>query len=285
MYLTKTIYADELFIINFIINYLLLFAAARIGGEYIKRRRLVLSACIGAVYGLLIFFRELSFLGSVAGKLIFAAVMTAAAFGIRERRRFLKNLLLFLASSLSFGGIILFLYIFGFNSICEIRNNIYYIDVPAHTLILSSIFAYAVLSFVFRKRAEDKKANIKKIDVIQGEKSVSFFALTDTGNSLCDPRNNAPVIIAEYSSVRELLSPCVTNVLDAKNPECYPLALPEICDFGTFRLLPFSTVDSSFSLLLAFRPEAVSADGVVLSDALIAISRGKICGGAYTAII
>lgn len=283
--MTKTIYVDELFLINFIINYLLLFASSKIAGEFIKRRRLLIAALIGAVYGVLIFFKNLSFLGGILWKLIFAAVMTLTAFGIHDFRRITKNLFVFLGVSLAFGGIVLFSYLFGFGGICEIRNNIYYIDVPAHTLILSSVLAYVLLSLIFRKRAEPKKENIRKIEVSDGEKSITFFALSDTGNSLRDPGNNAPVIIAEYSSVRELFSRNATDVLDKKNPQCYPLALPELCDFGTFKLLPFSTVDSSFSLLLAFRPERILADGVLLDGALIALSGGKISGGAYTAII
>jgi stage II sporulation protein GA (sporulation sigma-E factor processing peptidase) len=58
----KTIYADVLFLINFIINYLLLFVTAKIAVLPLLRLKLILSASFGALYAVLSFFPSLSFL-------------------------------------------------------------------------------------------------------------------------------------------------------------------------------------------------------------------------------
>ena len=44
------IYLDVIFILDFIIDYLLLYATGKIGGVEIKRRRLIIAAAVGAIY-------------------------------------------------------------------------------------------------------------------------------------------------------------------------------------------------------------------------------------------
>ena len=51
-----TVYIDVLFILDFIIDYLILYAVGKIGGAVIFRLRLLLSAGLGAAVSLLRFF-------------------------------------------------------------------------------------------------------------------------------------------------------------------------------------------------------------------------------------
>ena len=44
------IYLDELFLLNFVVDYLLLLAAGRLSGEVLRRGWLALGAAIGAAY-------------------------------------------------------------------------------------------------------------------------------------------------------------------------------------------------------------------------------------------
>ena len=44
------IYLDELFLLNFVVDYLLLLAAGRLSGEILRRGWLALGAAIGAAY-------------------------------------------------------------------------------------------------------------------------------------------------------------------------------------------------------------------------------------------
>ena len=44
------VYIDSLFLLNFIVDYLLLLATAKLAGEVICRPRLALGAAVGALY-------------------------------------------------------------------------------------------------------------------------------------------------------------------------------------------------------------------------------------------
>jgi hypothetical protein len=53
-----------------------------------------------------------------------------------------------------------------------------------------------------------------------------------------------------------------------------------------FRLIPYKTVNKSFDLLLAFKPEKILIDGALSKNALVALSPARISdGGAYAALI
>ena len=50
------VYIDALFLLNLIVNYLLLLAAAKLAGEPLRRLRLAAGAALGGLYAAAIFF-------------------------------------------------------------------------------------------------------------------------------------------------------------------------------------------------------------------------------------
>jgi len=98
----KTIYADELFALNLVINYFILLATAKLCALPLKRVRFGFSAAIGAVYAVLCLLPELSFFTHPITKLCLGIAMALVAFG--GAQRFLRVLLAFFAVSAAFGG-------------------------------------------------------------------------------------------------------------------------------------------------------------------------------------
>ena len=72
----EVIYIDSLFFLNLGVDYLLCLASARICGLYLRRRRYVLAALLGAAYSVAVYLPGLGFLASWPGKLA-AAALTA----------------------------------------------------------------------------------------------------------------------------------------------------------------------------------------------------------------
>ena len=56
------VYIDALFLLNLIVNYLLLLAAAKLAGEPLRRLRLAAGAALGGLYAAAIFFPGMGFL-------------------------------------------------------------------------------------------------------------------------------------------------------------------------------------------------------------------------------
>lgn len=74
------IYVDTLFLLNALVDYLLLLCAARLAGEPLKRLRFALGAVLGGGYAVAIFLPGLGFLERPACQLAAAVLMVLAAF-------------------------------------------------------------------------------------------------------------------------------------------------------------------------------------------------------------
>ena len=78
--MVRTIYIDVLFLINLIVNYLLLYGSVLLSGAAVYRIRVFLGALIGAAYGVIVFFISLNALFSVVLKILVAALMVFVSF-------------------------------------------------------------------------------------------------------------------------------------------------------------------------------------------------------------
>ncbi len=281
----KVVYADVLFGINFIINYLVLFACAKLCTARIRRLLMALAATVGSVYCCVAYFSDMTFLWALTSKLAMGAVMIVMAFG--ANKGFLKLFLSFCGVSFAFGGCVLaVLYMTGGVGAVSMRNGVYYIRVPFGVLAASTLVCFALINSVFKRAVVGQGRRISKICVTDRCGSIVFPGLVDTGNNLTDPITNQPVIIAEYQTLRGLLPKEITQVLDAVKPSEFPLVIDKLPGEYKFRLLPYKTVSSDLDMLLVFRPRHVSVDGEKISGGFVAISPYPISdGGAYNAIV
>lgn len=281
--MVKTIYADVFFLINFIINYLILFTSGYISARYIRRWRILLAAAIGALYGFIVFFPAFSFCTSLPVKLLVALLMLLISFGYRN---IVKNTFLFLAISLAFGGAVFAVTLLGSDGFFEMHHGFYYIHLSASALITVSLLAYILLLLVFRRGTARADRKFSTVTICSEKKSITVTALHDTGNSLRAPGSNANIIISDYGTLREILPESIIKIMDHVLPENFPLLLDRLTEFGKFRLVPYQTIEAGFSLMLTYHPERVLLDGKTIPGALIGFSRQRISSdGAYSAII
>ena len=80
------IYVDTLFLLNAMVDYLLLLASARLAGEPLARLRFLLGAVLGGLYAVSIFLPGLSFLARPPCRLAAAVLMVLAAFWKSRRK-------------------------------------------------------------------------------------------------------------------------------------------------------------------------------------------------------
>ena len=277
--MVKTVYIDVLFLINLIINYLILFCSAHICSARIRRLRFALSAALGAAYAVLAFIFPV--FTSPAAKLSVSLIMVLIAFG---RKKLLRRFFIFLFATLAFGGTVFALTFLLRSDFIEMTGGIYYIHTSLSTLLFSTLFAFLLLSLIFRRRISDTPEKISKLRIISGNREISLSALRDTGNSLRTSKN-APVVVCNFDSVRELFSDEAGELLASSPPQDFPLLLDRLTEHGSFSLIPISSVGAEFSLLLAFHPDKIEFDGIADGDAIIALSPTKISGGEkYSAI-
>ncbi len=280
------VYVDSLFLLNLIVNYLLLLATGKLAAEWLRRWRLLAGAAAGALYAAAVFFPGMGFLLHPFCKGAVAVGMVLIAYG--GSRRLLRLLLIFFGVSAAFGGGVLAIELFGGRGL-TLENGIYYSMMDVKLLLVSAAACYLVLSLVFRRLGQHggKRGELLPATIRLLGKSVQLTALVDTGNTLTDPMNGRPIMVAEGERLATLFSP---EEFPARGELLSPVTAMERLSRGSLRgrlrLVPYQTVGVECGLLLAVRTDRVCVAGKDCEGLLVALSPNKLSdGGAYSALV
>lgn len=275
------VYIDVLFLLNLVVDYLLLLASARITGELISRLRLALGALLGAVYAAALFLPGCGWLSHPVCKICAAVLMVLVSFG--KSPRLLRLLLVFFGTSAALGGVVLALQFLGAGGL-TFENGVLYTGFDVRLLLVTAILCYAVLSLVFGRAARHggKRQDLCSARLVLGEKILTLTVLIDTGNTLTDPTNNRPVMVAEARAMRELLP----EGIDPADPVGSLERLEDGMLRQRFRLLPYRAVGVEYGMLLAVRMDRVILGKRELEGLLVALSPTPVSdGGGYQALL
>lgn len=275
------VYIDVLFLLNFLVDYLLLLASAKITGEMFSRVKLVLGALLGAGYAAVIFLPGCGWLSRPLCKISTAVLMVLIAFG--KNKRILRLVLVFWALSAALGGVILALQFFGSGGL-TLENGVLYTGFDIRILLVTVILSYLILSSIFERAAKhggrQKDLSIASLR-IEG-KSRSLTVLIDTGNTLTDPINNQPVMVVDANALLEI----IPKEIDPNDPVGSLARLKDEKLKKRFRLLPYRTVGVEHGMLLAVRTDSVVIDKREWKGLLAALSPTPVSdGGGYQALI
>lgn len=253
------IFVDVLFIINFIIDYILL----SITSFFIKKRtkilNMILSASVGGVFSAVIFFVPMEWYLSVISVFSMGLLMILIAFGKKSFSRLLKDtftlyLVSLVAGGLSFAFLPKYNHIFG--------NGIFYSDINAYSLLfvflMSVIIIHCATGYI--KKQKIKSSYIYEVTIEKNGKNITDYAFFDSGNFLTDPISQKSVIVAEWKSVSPLFDE--TEITDAivKNP----------CDFVYIGCKNLGGVTGMY----AFTPDSVTSEEIKFDkEFLIAITQ------------
>ena len=277
------VYLDELFLLNFVVDYLLLLAAGRLAGEVLHRGRLALGAALGAAYAGAVFLPGLGFLVHPLCK-VGAGVLTVLA-GYGGSRRLLRVCLVFFAVSAAFGGGIFAIQLLGNRSL-TLSNGILSSPLDLKLVLLSAAGCYGLITLLFHRAAlHSPRRELAPAVVELGSRRVVLTALVDTGNTLTDPVSGKPVLVAEGSKLDGLFPPgTAPGQAELRDPA---MALERLSDAGLrCRLLPYQAVGVECGLLLALRADRVQVGGEDYGPLLVALSpTGLTDGGGYCALI
>ncbi|MGI5928190.1 sigma-E processing peptidase SpoIIGA [Pseudoflavonifractor sp.] len=279
------VYIDSLFLLNFLVNYLLLLAAARLSGAVIRRPSLAMGAALGGGYAAAVFLPGMDFLLHPLCKIGAAVLMLLCAFG--NSRRLLRTGLIFFAVAAAFGGGIFAIELLGGRGL-SLKNGIFYSTMDLKLILLSAAGCYVVISLVLRRTGgHTAKRELVPAVVTLGERKTMLTALVDTGNTLTDPATNRPVMVAEGEKLFSLFpadaAPGPTELSDPVS------ALEHMADGplrGRCRLLPYQAVGVECGMLLAVRMDRVQVGTEDYGGILVALSPNRLSdGGGYSALI
>ncbi|MBR5783161.1 MAG: sigma-E processing peptidase SpoIIGA [Clostridia bacterium] len=274
-----TIYVDLLFIVNWVLNSLVLAAAAALAREKLHRLRLLTAAALGALYSVMMFFPETEFLYRAVIRLVTGAVMVLIGLPTPSLRRFLRALLCFYISLGVFGGGMYIFYNFtaaGANMVYS--NGVYYVDLPLWMLLVLSFGFYGVIrltAFVqYRRRPTE---GLVEVEICCRGQYRTLTAFLDTGNSLVDPMTLSPVVVAEAAALKGMLPAELLSAVREGRPELLAELSAQHSGLKC-RLIPYKGAVGESCLLFAVRPDWIRRlpDGAPVENVLLGLTGHKL---------
>lgn len=256
----KYIYGDLVLIENIIMNYIIFLCTAKFSKNGYKKLRLLLASFIGALYSFFYFLQGYEFLYTWLLKIIFSLFIIIIAFTPYRLTELVKITGIFYTVSFAFGGATFGLYYLVNGMQCSYKDMLYLKGFPSKLFLLSIIIAYITIKHVWNYIIYRTKRErvISRINISLNNKSILIPALVDTGNSLYDPISKLPVVIVEYSSVKNIIPNDMQKIFDDNKENNMSLiaSLASKPEWLTkFRIIPFKSLGKENALMIGFKPD------------------------------
>lgn len=261
------IYLDIVILENIVINYLILMVTAKFSRNRTSNLRLLLGSVLGAAYlVVMILLPDMKVYTTVFSKLLLSVAMVAVTFHVPKLMVFFRTLAMFYASTFLFAGAGFALMFFN-REWGIMRNGVLMTPMSfLNTKWSELLLAFAVTFFILRvvwdviqNRFLREKLLVQLI-ISFDKKAIELFALVDTGNSLHDPLTNMPVVVVEFSAIKDLLPLDIRGIFEKNSDNDLNAVTATISGsdwFSRFRLIPFTSLGKENGMLIGFRPDYI----------------------------
>lgn len=296
------VYIDLIFAANLLIDGILLWLTGWMLKLRISWWRMGISAVVGAMYVVMMFVPDLSFMYTFLIKFGLSVLMLWIAFGFVSLQSYLRTMgAFYMINFAAAGGILGIHYLL--QSSGDIWNGIMFTAAGgyAYRIKIGFWFILAIFPLVLvvikavhssRIQRDKLEVYIGEVEVEIGGVSVVCRGLLDTGNRLYDPLTRIPVMVME-SSLWEghlpeswkgrLTQDGADKLLLETDGQSFPWQ-------DRMRLVPYRGVNRGASFMLALKPDRVTIklgdDTFYSKRVLIGLDGGTLSGdGAYRAVI
>lgn len=297
-----TVYIDILFLRELIVDGAVLLTTAWVRHHKPRPWRVLASAAFGACYVVLMLYPQLSFLFTLAVKLLFSVIMIWIAFGYASLQHFIRNIAAFYCVNFVAAGAVLGLYYLFMQGSGEMWKTLTIASGSIQAELKLSLFYLAasicVGLYIYRavltgkREKELVRSHLADVKVTIDGQMYTCVGLIDTGNQLYDPLTRTPVMVLEASRLEEELPPAwIQSIRDGGVDRLVAGMDDEWFKWqDRLRLVPFRGVNKGSQFMLALKPDTVEVcrEGQVFetSRVLIGLDGGKLAAdGAYQAII
>ena len=254
-----TIYIDVLFLENFILNSIILYATAIISKTKIQHLRIFCASSLGAVYVIIYYVFKIKMYTNIIAKLFLAVCMIYIVFKPKQAKDLFKYVVLFFLVSFVFGGASLgVIYVVNSNNV-TIQNGMILGKYTIKTIMFGIIIAFfiCILSFKLVKTRLTKKDMFCDIKINLDGKEIKTKAMIDTGNLLKEPITNIPVVVVEHTVLEGLLPKEVLenteNILGG-DLDKIPIEIQEKY-LSKLKVIPFSSLGKQNGMLLGIKAD------------------------------
>ncbi len=261
------IYLDIVILENIVINYLILMVTAKFSRSRTSNLRLLLGSVLGAAYlVIMLLLPDMKVYTTVFSKFLLSVAMVALTFHFTKLKVFFRTLAMFYASTFLFAGAGFALMFFN-REWGIMRNGVLMTPMSfMNTKWTELLLAFTVTFFILRvvwdviQNKFLREKLLVQLIITFDKKAIELFALVDTGNSLHDPLTNMPVVVVEFSAIKELLPLDIRGIFEKNTDNDLNAITATISSsdwFSRFRLIPFTSLGKENGMLIGFRPDHI----------------------------
>ena len=244
------VYIDLILVLNFIIDFLILLTTSIILRRNARIKRIIVSTIVGTL-SILVLFIDMSNITLFLYKLILSIILILIAFGYKDIKYFLNNLMYFYTTSVLLGGFLYYLNIqIGYQKV-----GFTFIDSNAKLNFLVVVIFSLFILYIYSRQIKELKlfySNRKKVNVYLDDKIIELNGYVDSGNTLIEPYGGKYVIIAYNKEISDYLK--VNNYI----------------------IVPYKALNHE-GIIKCIIPKHVYIDGIGLKDnVVVGISESKI---------
>lgn len=219
------VYLDLVFLLNFLVDFLLLLGTNRLAGYPPGAGRAALGAGIGALYAAGCMMPGFFFLGSFFWRSVFLMLISLISFGVN--RSAVQRGAVFILLSMALGGIAV-----------GTAGRSFWI------IVMCAVILWVLCRVSFRGGLSSRE--YVPVELTEGDRRVSVIALRDTGNTLRDPVTGEQVLVAGAQLGESLLGLTQHQLR-------HPVETVAAGQYEGLRLIPYSSVGQPGGLLIAYR--------------------------------
>lgn len=243
------VYIEVVIIINFIIDFILLFGVCLILRRQTNLKRLILSSVIGSLTIISMFYNISGLLLFII-KLFTSLIMVIICCKFKSMKYTIKNIFYLYTLSIILGGTI---YLISIEIISKYKELSFLSNGVYINLIILLIFSPLIIYIYIKqiKQIKNTYSNYYNIDIYLKDKTkTSLTGYLDTGNHLTDPYKNRPIILVNKDKIK--------------------------INYDNFLLVPYDSLNNH-GLLKCIIPDKIYIDNVgIKTNFLIGISEDTI---------
>lgn len=257
-----TVYLDVVLLENLCMNYIILFATGYLMKIKMNHIRVIIASFLGGIYAIVSYMEILPIYSNFFMKILLSIGMVYLAFGAKNVKSILKQLIIFYLTSFAFGGCAFALLYFVKPENILMRNGVYVGTYPIKIALLGGLIGFIITYIAFKviKNKLSKKDIIYDIAIEIDKKQVQVKAMLDTGNMLKDPITQTPVIVVEKEKLYGILPSGLLdhlenmiggegeNILSSSEEEKY---------LHKLRMIPFHSIGKQNGLMLGIKADKV----------------------------
>lgn len=249
-------YVDVIFLINFVMDFFIMWATGKLVGVKVIYLRIAVASILGAIYSVGAIFIELSAWYDFPIKVLFSGLLVILALWPGSWRQFLKSWACFYLVSFAMAGAVVGLsYIF--QSIPREPVSGF-----SYTWLGGGVACALVLGkYGDRMIRERVVPQLMKcpVQVRFGTNWCRGLGFIDTGHNLLDPLTRRPVVIAEYTLLSECFPHDVKEALAINSDDDQLFETLALTSWAhRLRLIPFTSIGKRHGLLVGVRSDELA---------------------------